>query len=379
MGPLMSHIARVARGTPAHGSHSGRRDHSPVDFLKRELSRPNPVGRLTESLKGNLRSARASIAAEMGGNEARVRLNREREVQQQEEEHQLRLASKKAREVIFTWGEGFEQYESTLPLFNQTYQTLINEGVDFTDVSMVTPAMLEQPSTAVRFSESGSVADSSANVEEAALQHALRVSMTDRKMSAEEAATTSGAGAGAPAIATASTTDALVTSAHESAQLLADVIASRAGGDIVEAVVSDCRDKQRLVATAVDAAIAAGDDDVLMDILSANEALQTALTNAEEGPQDDDSEFGAEEKEKQLHITQGPAEVSGKSENALIPMEDDDEDKENEEKEEKELSLFDLDFNNQGSFAKEVDACTTEAGGVENTKAPGTTPILPDL
>merc|ERR1711959_133032 len=171
-----------------------------------------------------------------------------------------------------------------------------------------------------------------------------------------------------------------VTSAHESAQLLADVIASRAGGDIIEAVVSDCRDKQRLVATAVDAAIAAGDDDVLMDILSANEALQTALTNAEEEPQDDDSEFDAEETQKQLHLTQGPAEVSGKSENALIRMEDDDEDEENEEKEEeKELSLFDLDFNNQGSFAKEVDACTTEAGGVENTKAPGTTPILPDL
>jgi len=130
--PLMSNIARVARGTI----------HKPV-FVE-------PMQQLKENLKSGLRTAKEKISAEMDGAEARQRLQRQNADEKADQEHQLRLAAKKAREMIFTWGEGFECYEEKLPLFSATYNTLINEGVDFRDVCMSTPAILETPSNAVR-------------------------------------------------------------------------------------------------------------------------------------------------------------------------------------------------------------------------------------
>jgi len=177
--PLMSNIARVARGTI----------HKPV-FVE-------PMQQLKENLKSGLRTAKEKISAEMDGAEARQRLQRQNADEKADQEHQLRLAAKKAREMIFTWGEGFECYEEKLPLFSATYNTLINEGVDFRDVCMSTPAILETPSNAVRIgmgmgmgvdvehrstNTSSTSSTSSTSTEDEAIQHAIRASMSDMKM-----------------------------------------------------------------------------------------------------------------------------------------------------------------------------------------------------
>merc|ERR1711865_694816 len=112
----------------------------------------------------------------------------------------------------------------------------------------------------------------------------------------------------------------------------------------------------------------------LMGLLAANEALQQALKLVQE-------------EEEVLRLTQGSVEGTSL---ALVELDDgsdsDDDEVEVEvtgigdvaESEEKEESLLDLDFFDQGKFAKETKTETAN-DGVETAKAPGTTPILPDL
>jgi hypothetical protein len=232
-----------------------------------------------------------------------------------------------------------------------------------------------------------------ANAEDEAIQHAIRASMADMKMMVpvdDEFDLADGAGAGAGAGASASAgssgSTALSVAAHESAHLLADVVARHRTYKetdevgLVDMLTRECEQQQAAVAAAVDAALSAGDDEALMEVLAANEALQQALKLAKEAPEEENEE------DEVLRLTQGSVEGTSQALVELDHGDDSNSDDENETAEKeatKEESLLDLDFFDQGSFAKDAeqgtDDKTEKSEGVETSKAPGTTPILPDL
>jgi len=379
--PLMSTIARVARGTPALPSVADKA----LDLLG---------------------TARDRLSAEFKGQRHSEQLTREQRNSFGEDERRKGLIMHKARELIFTWGEGFEHYEEKYPLFHQTYTTLINEGVDFSEMTVNTPAMLETPSGCVHLSRG--VPTGLANddlTEDEALAQALAMSM--KEMNGE-----------GPGAIVATDDDpfgdsddeqepTIAEAAHASASALAEVVEhhSSEGFDdhdkvVLDALREECEEKQQQMAAAVEAAITQGDDTILMGVLAANEALTQALQMEVTVPQIElaqevqegtlvDLEDDVVEKEQQKEeltiesiedfIKQADSEMAHAN---SISCEEEEEKEEQKESETETHDLLGLDFFDQGNFASEAAkevAATEEPEGVQNSDAPGTTPMLPDL
>jgi len=201
--PLMSTIARIARGN-AHKAKtfSGdlRRDSK---MMWQRLSSSGSQSVPDLDTQARERSSRASIS--------------------------------KAKEAIKQWGEGFVQTQAALPLFASTYQTLLNEGMDFSDVNVEGAVVLDAPDEFNQFSQAGNSPDMSE----------------------------------------------LSDSAHQTAKLLSEVCSN--GGDesgLVEILIDQCVAQQAQLASHIEIAMASGDEAQMISALAANEALQEALSTA---------------------------------------------------------------------------------------------------
>jgi hypothetical protein len=299
----------------------------------------------------------AEINGQNGNDERAARERREHELEENRRKEQIIF---KAREIIFTWAEGFEHYEDRFPLFAQTYQMLINEGIDFGDVTLHTPAILETPKNCVKIHErvhvsSPIVHNDAAAAEEEAIAQAIRASMEDMNGAVE---------AGEPI--------SMTDQAHQSAKMLVDVKDRQAcSGDeeeqqLLHELIQDCTTQQRQMAGAVEASIQSGQDDVLMNLLAANEALQQALlmpvTEALENVEEDEKEdIGIKDIVEYLN------------EHA----EQEEEKEEQKEVVDVEAHFLQLDFNDTGKYS--VKSQEVEEANLENSQAPSTSPILPDL
>lgn len=149
-----------------------------------------------------------------------------------------RAATTKAKEAIKVWAEGFVQTAQTVPLFAETYQTLLNEGMIFPDVQST--IVLDAPEVGV---------DGTAHLDN---EHT-------------------------PDMAE------LSDSAHQTAKLLAEVCANNTSGEdettsaLVQLLIDQCKAQQAQLASHIEIAMAMGNEPQLISALAANEALQEAL------------------------------------------------------------------------------------------------------
>lgn len=217
--PVMSTIARVARGS-AHK----------MQIYTGDLRRDSKMmwQKLQESVSRNSNS---------GDSEQRTR----------QRSRNARVAQTKAKEVIKVWGEGFVSTQASLPLFASTYQTLLNEGMDFGDVNLEGAIVLDKPDE-FSFAHTGT-------------EHAAR-------------------GGGALAMSE------LSDSAHQTAKLLCECVAQGADGDgeddggLIALLVDQCHAQRTQLASYIEIAMGSNDEAQLISALAANEALQEALALA---------------------------------------------------------------------------------------------------
>jgi hypothetical protein len=204
--PLMSNIARIARGS-AH-----------------------PIDKLT----GDLRKDASAIWKRFAGKEVS-------ELEKASRERCAQRTSQKAKEVIRTWGEGFVQTSTAVPLFASTYQTLLNEGMEFPDVEGA--VVLDSPEDAEFEIVGGDI-------------HAPDMSE-------------------------------LSNTAHQAAKLLSEVCASRQsseeGTGLVDVLIDQCKALQAQVASHMELAMATSNETQLISTLATNEVLQEALDSAKNG------------------------------------------------------------------------------------------------
>jgi hypothetical protein len=374
--PLMSRLARLARGTQHHAFHD-----------KGEPGLPNLASsfdKFASTTMKNLKTAKKYLEAEITGNG--FQHHRQCNSERQEFQLQARLASEKALEMVFVWGEGLaDRYDSRsttgsepyLPLFGLTYQTLINEGVAFDSVEVSTPAMLETPADVVKVGSA-----------EASLL---------------------------PKAAVVSDATSLAARAHETVKLLSDVLVLQnktgvqerdecEGGNndssnsaLINALREQCEEQQQQMAGLIESLLQLGSsgsgdntggcsgEDPLIAVISANEALLGILNNL----LNDYSQEQGQEQETRMVVDQ---EDDGK----VIALESIEKQRDNTEPSSLELlveidgcccgdlavdetyherqatSLLDLDFNfnDQGQFDKGAATATTGARDPEEEAEP---------
>jgi len=212
--PIMSSIARVARGS-AHK----------VKLYTGDLRRDSKV--MWQKL--------SSLTSDSGSSVDSHASARQRE-------RNAIAARTKAKEAIKSWGEGFVQTQASVPLFASTYQTLLNEGMDFGDCNVEGTIVLDAP-------------DEFAS-----------------------AAIDSSSGGNTPDISE------LIDSSHQTAKLLLEVCGSADGSDdggLAAVLVDQCYAQQAQLASHIEFSIASNNEAQLISVLAANEALQEALTHAE--------------------------------------------------------------------------------------------------
>jgi len=260
--PLMSNIARIARRS-AH-----------------------PVDKLT----GDLRKDASAIWQRFTGKEVS-------ELEKASRERCAQRTTQKAKEVIRTWGEGFVQTSTAVPLFALTYQTLLNEGMEFPDVEGA--VVLDSPEDA-EFEIGGG-------------------DMNAPDMSE------------------------LSNNAHQTAKLLSEVCASKqpSGEDtgVVDVLVDQCKGLQAQVASYMELAMATSNETQLISALAANEVLQEALDSAENGSHEGYKSEGC--KSEGGKPSKPPTEfesVMGDVDQLLFDEDNQDQDSNNSE------NLLDLDF-----------------------------------
>lgn len=148
----------------------------------------------------------------------------------------IRAATLKAKEVVKCWGEGFVENQAELPLFHETFQRLMREGVDFGNVEV-----------------QGQIAFESTDLRHFAIDEAI------------PAASTSGAGA-----------SETITGANDTVQLYAEV---KNGGDaaLLEMVTAQVKAQQQELQSVIEISISTGDETTLLSALAAHESLQEAL------------------------------------------------------------------------------------------------------
>jgi len=209
--PVLSTIARIARGSARRKMYTG------------DLRRDSKVmwQRLSDSV--------ASGSASNSDAEARER------------ERNAITATLKAKEVIKSWGEGFVQTQASLPLFAATYQTLLNEGMDFGNVNVEGAIVLDAPDADF---------------------------------------------AGAAAVGSGNTPDMseLCDGAHQTAKLLLEVCSSSEDSDdggLVALLVDQCVAQQAQLASIIEIAMSTNDEPQMISALAANETLQEALESAQ--------------------------------------------------------------------------------------------------
>jgi len=398
--PLMSRVARLARGTQHHAFDD--QEEPGVPNLASSLDK------FASTTMKNLKTAKKYLEAEITGNG--FQHHWQCDAERQEFQHQARLASEKALEMVFVWGEGLaDRYDGSssstagsepyLPLFGLTYQTLINEGVAFDSVEVSTPAMLETPTYVVKVgSAEASLLPKAAVVSDATLFAARR--------------------------------------AHETVKLLSDVLvlqnetgvqegAECEGGNndssnsaLINALREQCEEQQRQMAGLIESLLRLGSsgsgdnsggcsgEEPLIAVISANEALLGILKNL----LNDDSQEQRQEQETRMVVDQ-------EEDGAVIALESIEKQRKNTEQSSLELlveidgcccgdlavdetnherqaaSLLDLDFNfnDQGQFAKGAATATATTGAkdphVEEEAEPSQVtsmsiskvPALPDL
>jgi len=260
--PLMSNIARIARRS-AH-----------------------PVDKLT----GDLRKDASAIWQRFTGKEVS-------ELEKASRERCAQRTTQKAKEVIRTWGEGFVQTSTAVPLFALTYQTLLNEGMEFPNVEGA--VVLDSPEDA-EFEIGGG-------------------DMNAPDMSE------------------------LSNNAHQTAKLLSEVCASKqpSGEDtgVVDVLVDQCKGLQAQVASYMELAMATSNETQLISALAANEVLQEALDSAENGSHEGYKSEGC--KSEGGKPSKPPTEfesVMGDVDQLLFDEDNQDQDSNNSE------NLLDLDF-----------------------------------
>merc|ERR1719231_143737 len=149
----------------------------------------------------------------------------------------IRAATLKAKEVVKCWGEGFTENQAELPLFHETLQRLMREGVDFGNVEV-----------------QGQIAFESTDLQ-------AHFAFDD----AATASRTSGAGA-----------SETITGANDTVQLYAEV---KNGGDaaLLEMVTAQVKAQQQELQSVIEISISTGDETTLLSALAAHESLQEAL------------------------------------------------------------------------------------------------------
>jgi len=318
--PMMSSIARIARGS----SH---------------------IRTVGDKAKDLLEAAKDRISAEIKGQEHCDQLVRQRREHELEDSRRREQIVAKARELIFVWGEGFEQYESEYPLFAQTYQTLINEGIDFSTVTLRPPAMLETPSHSVNLH------DHSNSVEEQQIAQAIEESMQAD-------------GVAAAATACVGSIDQLMGQAQDSTKLLLEVKHhyttdgyngdAENGQDTLDSITQLCNAQQLQLKAAIEVAIQGGEDQNLMSALAANEALQQALQKRVGEQELDEVELdtGTEDTGVDQNV-EGIEEIE-----EYLAEHAQEEEKEDMKAEQKEVDvaahMLDMDFQDQGNFSKDA-------------------------
>jgi len=206
--PVMSTVARIARGSA----------HNSITKYSGDLRKD--AGALWNSLAGKKPEPAEKAARERG----------------------CRAATTKAKEVAKVWGEGFVSTASAVPLFAETYQTLLNEGMIFPDV------------------QGGIVLDAP---DEFAI------------VGADGTAHLSADGGNTPDMSE------LSESAHQTAKLLSEVCSHDTSGQdeagLVQLLADQCKAQQVQLASVIEIAMATNDEPQLISALAANEALQEAL------------------------------------------------------------------------------------------------------
>jgi len=215
--PIMSTIARVARGS-AHTTkmYTGN--------LRRDSKH---MWQMISEKVGNATNANTSHSELLGRERARER------------ERNVHVASRKAKEVIKSWGEGFVETKSSLPLFGSTYQTLINEGINLSEINIEGAVILDAPDEFTRAASNSDAPD-----------------ITE-----------------------------LSNSAHQTAKILTEICESadpNEDDDGLRAIIVDqVHAQQAQLASHIEIAMGTNNEPQLISALAANEALQDALACAQ--------------------------------------------------------------------------------------------------
>jgi hypothetical protein len=142
-----------------------------------------------------------------------------------------RATISKAKELIKAWGEGSN-------LFADTLESLVQEGVDFSNVNVLGPVALETIDVQAQFASTDEV-----EVEE----RAANANFSE-----------------------------IITGAFDTAKLYAEV---RTAGDasLLEMVESQCLAQQQELSSIIEVCISTNDDATMVSAIGANEALQQAM------------------------------------------------------------------------------------------------------